>query len=233
MIRFSPSGHRNEGDRVRGFWVAWKGLRSVFDHLFQFLVASCTWYVAVLLIVGGPAATLALFRITDPRWGFGEDPPTWRESAEYVWRNLWRGWTLALLTAPVLLLCLFNIGFYAEESGSFGILVPLWVFLLVAGSAITLIAFSIAALEGKPTSAALRLAAKLTFARLPRVLLTLVLVVLLGLFSVVLTPFLLLYPAVVASIVNRLILDALRIPIPDPSAPTPERELERARRGLR
>lgn len=212
---------------MQGFRIVWKGLRSVSDHLFRYLLASCLWYLAVVLVVAGPAATLALFRMTDPRWGFEEEPQTWGEIARYTKDNLWRGWKLALLTAPLILLFLYNIGYYGANDSRLGALTPLWFVLLVFGVTVTLIAYAVAAISERPALETLRLSAGLTAARLPRVFLTLLLTLLIGVICFALTPFLLLYPAVVSSIVNRLVLDGLRIPIPDPTAPTPERQIER------
>jgi hypothetical protein len=213
---------------MNGARVVWRGLGDTYDNLVYFTLISLMWWVCLFLIVPGPAGTLALFTHADPRIGTTTDRPTPAETIRLIGLNLWRGWRLALITAPVLLLLSYNIAFYGTKTSAIGILAPFWLFLLVIGLLITAAAFSIAALlNEQSTVTSAKLATVLVGARLPHALLAFVLTLLIALLAAVLVvPFIAFIPATVATIFNRLVLSGLRISVPDPLNPTPERVAE-------
>jgi uncharacterized membrane protein YesL len=213
---------------MTGARLVLRGLADTYDHLVYFTLITLFWWLCVGLILPGPAATIALFTHADPRIGTLTDRPSWAETLRLIRANLWRGWRLALITVPVLLLVLYNISFYGRGTSALGLLAPLWLFLLLIGLLITMSACSISALlQEESAKTAAKLAVVLVGARLPRGLLLLLctsIVVLLG--SVLIVPAVMFIPATVAAIVNRFVLTGLRLDIPDPLSPTPERLAE-------
>jgi uncharacterized membrane protein YesL len=186
-------------------------------------MASLGWWVCVFLVVPAPGATIALFRLTDPRVSSELERPGIRQSWGVVWENLRRGWGVAGLTVPVLLILIFNL-VTVGSSARLAVLVPLWVILFLLGLAATLSAFSLAALYDRPALESVKNGLLLTGARLPRALLVVILlwlIVFLGTLLVV--PLFMFLPAAVASATSRLVLDGLGVEIADPLAPTDER----------
>src|SRR6187551_2444323 len=114
---------------MKGARFVGRGLADTYDNLVYFTVLTLIWWVCVLSIVLAPSATLALFAHADPRIGTVSDRPSLSETFRFILRNIWRGWRLALLTVPILLLLSYNIGYYGTRSSAIGILSPLWMFL--------------------------------------------------------------------------------------------------------
>lgn len=209
---------------MNGARLVLKGLKDTYEHLIYFTLVTLLWWVCALLIIPGPAATLVLFQHADPRIGTLKDRPNWSETMRLIWVNLWRGWRLALLTLPALLLVIYNIGFYGGNTNALGLLAPLWFFLFLIGYLISLSTFAIAALldEQRARSAA-KLAFILVGAKLPHgllLLLCLAIVMLIG--SVLVVPAIMFGPATIAATVNRFVLAGLRVEIPNSLEPTPE-----------
>ena len=207
-----------------------RGLSDTLEHLLPFSLLTLGWWAAMLLVVPGPGATLALFGMTDPRRAV--DPPEWREAVRATRRNLRRGWAIALLAAPLSVVLLWNLSAYAYGSGRFGWLVPLWLLLLGLLLAVGLYACSVSALMDQPAWAALKRAAALVGLRPGRALATVLvgwLLVAVG--GALVVPLVMLVPALVAALVNRVVLDGLGVSVVDPLAPTTERlREERTRR---
>jgi uncharacterized membrane protein YesL len=213
----------------RGVRIFLKGLSDTFEHLLQFFVLTVGWWIGVLTIVFAPGATVALFAAVDPRIGSTFDRPGLRAFLAAAVRNAGRGWKVALIVLPILGLLTYNLWYYGSREDSLVIFAPAWFVLLVLGAIIALSALSIAALLEEPPLSALKASAILTGARLPHALVVLVcLVVLIVIGSVLIVPVVMFLPATVAATVNRLVLDGLKIPIPDPLAPTDERLVEEA-----
>jgi hypothetical protein len=209
---------------MNGARIVLRGLADTYEHLIYYTLVTLLWWACIVLIIPGPAASLALFRHADPRIGTLKDRPNWSETLNLIWTSLWRGWRLALLTLPVLLLVIYNIGFYGGNANALGLLAPLWFFLFLIGYLITLSTFSIAALLDEERA---RTAGKLAFilvgARLPHGLLLLFCLAIVVLLSCVLVvPAIMFMPATIAATINRFVLTGLRIDIPDSTAPTPE-----------
>lgn len=213
---------------MNGARLVLRGLADTYDHLIYYTLMTLFWWLCLLLIIPGPAATIALFTHADPRIGTLTDRPNWSETLRLIGANLWRGWRHALITVPILLLVLYNIVFYGSDTSALGLLAPLWFFLFLIGFLITLSTFSISALLNEQSAkTAAKLAVVLVGARLPRGLLLLLcmsIVILLG--SVLIVPMVMFIPATVAAIINRFVLTGLRLDIPDPMTPTPERLAE-------
>ncbi|MEA2513297.1 MAG: hypothetical protein QOJ59_2784, partial [Thermomicrobiales bacterium] len=88
-------------------------------------------------------------------------------------------------------------------------------------------AFSLAALLDETPLPALRIATVLTGARLWNALVVgLLLWVLIVIGVLLVVPLFMFLPGTIATTINRLVLDGLKIPITDPLAPTDERRIE-------
>jgi uncharacterized membrane protein YesL len=231
---YEPGSSEIEECRMNGARLAIRGIGDTYDNLVYFTLASLMWWTCMILIVPGPAGTIALFAHADPRIGSLTDRPSWSETLRLIVGNLWRGWRVAILTLPALVLLTYNIVFYGSRSSAIGILAPLWLLLLLIGFLITLSAFSIAALLDEQSAiVSIKLAVILVGAHLPRALVMLILLsILLLLSGVLVVPFVMFAPAATAAVINRFVLTGLRVSVPDPLAPTPERAAE-AKKGRR
>lgn len=207
-----------------------RGTSDTFEHLLPFAVLSLAWWVGLILIVPAPVATVALAALTDPRRSI--DRPEGRDVLAALRDNIRRGWGVALLTLPVVAVLIANLASYGGGASRWAILVPLWTILLFVAIAVALGAFAVAGLIGGTAPNAAKIAVMVALRRPFR---TLGIVVGLGLLvalgSALVVPLVMIVPALVAAIVNRFVLDTLEIPIPDPLAPTPEREAEELRRA--
>lgn len=212
---------------MTGFRLVFRGLHDTFENLISFAVVSLAWWACLATIVLGPAATVALFVHADPRLGTTTDRPSLGETKQIVRSHLWSSWKLVLAVLPLVLLLVFNIGFYASSANPLRVTIMLWSFLLLLAVPIVGAALSLVALGGREPIAALKTAFVLVGARLPTVaavLLLLAVIVPLGVALVI--PAALFLPATIAAIFDRFVLTTLRIAIPDPLAPTAEREAE-------
>ena len=208
-----------------------RGLSDTLEHLLAFSLLTLGWWVAVLLVVPGPGATLALFGMVDPRRAI--DRPEWRDAVRETRRNLRRGWALALLAAPLPGVLLWNLSAYAYGSGRFGWLVPLWLLMLGLLVAAALYACAVTALMEQPAWDALKGAAALVGFRPGRALATaLVSWLLVAIGGALVVPLVMFVPALLAALVNRVVLDGLGVPVPDPLAPTEERAREERTRRV-
>ena len=207
-----------------------RGASDTFEHLIPFAVLSLCWWACVALIVPAPGATLALAALTDPRRSV--DRPEWREVVPIVRANLVRGWRLALLTLPFLAVLAANLGSYAGANSRWALLVPLWTLLFVTALAVLLAAVSVAGLLDTPALDSVKLGVLVALRRPFR---TLAILVVLGLIvavgTLLVVPLVMPVPALVAAMVNRFVLGTLGIAVPDPLAPTAEREEEERRRA--
>jgi uncharacterized membrane protein YesL len=189
------------------------------------------WWLGVLLIVTAPPATLALFARTDPRIGTEKDRPTWGESLSYVRSHFFQAWGLAVMTGPLIAVLVINIITIRPGENEFGLLAPVWLFLLLIVAFITMGAFAGVALLDFSAIDAFKRSALLTAAYLPRVLIVAVsLGLLIAICTVLIVPLFLFLPSTVAATMNRFVLDALKIEVIDPLSPTDERRREEAAR---
>jgi uncharacterized membrane protein YesL len=207
-----------------------KGLSDTLEHLLPFSVASLAWWPAVFTVIFAPGATLALFRVADPRAISDLDRPSLRESADFARRSLARGWRLALVCLPIVAVLLWNLRYYSLGQSRVALLAPLWIVLLLTAIFVTATAFSAAALLDQPWRPALTYAAIQTGRQLPTVLvISAMLWPLFLLGGLLVVPIFMFLPATFAAVVNRFVLAGEDIVIPDPLIPTDERAVEEAR----
>jgi uncharacterized membrane protein YesL len=219
---------REQQTHVRLLSLIWRGTRDCFDQMISFAMYSMLWWLCVIVIIPGPAATLALYAVCDPRRRI--DHPEFSDAVAVFRSGFIRSWKVALVTVPFLLILAWNLFFFAGTDHVLIALVPLWLIMFVILFVVTFYAFSRAAtMESGPRNA-LR-GAMYVLASRPFLSLGLS-VVLLGvgsLFSVTVLPMVLLGPALFACIVNRVVLDTLGVPVIDPDSPTEERVVEKER----
>jgi uncharacterized membrane protein YesL len=214
-----------------GVRIVLKGLHDTFEQLLAFTLSSMAWWLGVLLIVTAPPATLALFARTDPRIGTEKERPTWGESLSFIRLHFFQAWGLAAITAPLIVVLVINIVTMRPGESEFGALAPVWLFLLLIAAFITMGAFAGIALLDFSMLVALKRSALLTAAYLPRALIVAILLwLLIVVCAVLVVPLFLFLPATVAATMNRFVLDALKIEVIDPLAPTDERRREEAAR---
>lgn len=229
---------------MRGFRYVFRGLSDTLNHLLPFTLYSLLWWLSALpvvlslvaglwvalaglivLIVPVSAATVALFSMADPRRT--EGLPDLRAALETARAGARRGWVLGLITVLVIVVLLNNIWYYGSHSSIFAVLIILWLLLLVLTLAIGLSAFALVALADASAGAALKRAALLVAVHPIRAIMIVLLLTLLGFISAgLVVPLIMFAPATLAAVVNRFVLDGLGLPIPDPLAPTEERQQE-------
>jgi hypothetical protein len=215
---------------VRALRIVGRGLKDTYEHLFGYVLASVGWWISAVLIVTLPAGTLALCMVTDPRRAI--DRPDVREVLTYLRSSLGKGWILALVTMPIPLVLFLNLYSFAGTENWLAVLAPLWAVLLTVGLIVMFLSFSTMALLSGGLSMSLKRAGYVAAAAPIRTLLVFVLLVIIAVFCYVsIVPAILLAPAIIGSIVNRLVLDVFEIPVIDPSKPTDERVHERTVSG--
>jgi hypothetical protein len=186
-----------------------------------------SWIALVGWVIFGPAATVALFAVTDPRRAVAR--PDAREVVGIFWSHLTYGWKLAVVTLPVPLVLFNNLVVFGGSEDSLAVLSPLWAVLLLISIGFLFISFAVAAIFATPLRETLR---RTTFVLVTApfrslfVLAVLFVWVLLGTGLVV--PIVLFVPALVAATLDRLVVRVFGIPVIDPNAPTEERLHERA-----
>lgn len=207
-----------------------RGASDTFEHLLPFALLSLGWWLCVLLVLPAPIATATLAALTDPRRSV--DRPDWADVKTIFRDNLRRGWGVALLTLPVVAILIVNLASYAGGASRWALFVPLWSILLLVAVAVSLGAFAVAGLLGGTAPGAARIAVAVALRRPFRTFgIVIGLAFLVGLGSLLVVPLVMLVPALVAAIFNRFVLDTLDLPVPDPLAPTAEREEEERRRA--
>lgn len=205
-----------------------RGFADTLDHLLPYTLVTLAWWLGVLLVGTAPAATIALVAATDPRRAV--DRPEWREAVAVARANLKRGWVVALMTVPFVLVLMANIATFGGTASRWALLAPLWTVLLLLAIAVSLSAFSVAGLTALPAKTAAKQGALLVGARPFRALaLALLTLSLVSIGGALVVPLVMFVPALIAALVNRLVLDGLGVPVPDPLAPTEERQAEEQR----
>lgn len=205
--------------------MLWRGMADVLDHLLPYTIYSILWWICVLTIVLGPPATVALGVMTDPRRL--DSQPDVREAIAAGKAAFKRAWGMALITVPVMFVLGNNIRYYASSGSLFAILIPLWVLLTILGMGIAVSGFTILALGDASVFTALKQAALLSAIKPFRVLLFVVLLWVIGIISgALVVPLIMFFPALVASVFDRHVLDGFGMEVPDPTAPTDERQAE-------
>jgi hypothetical protein len=224
--------------------IVGRGLRDTYDNLFGFTLASLGWWMASLpvlvlwpfiswlAVLGflpfGPAATLTLMTVVDPRRVINRPDP--REAFDLFLAKIVFGWKLAAATMIVPVVLLNNILVFGGSDTWLAGLSPLWTVLFVIAVVYCVVAYSVAAMADGSLSETLRRTAFVLVAAPFRslfVVAMLVLLVVVGTLLVV--PLILFVPAIVATTLDRHVSRAFDLEIVDPNTPTPERLQERAK----
>lgn len=215
------------GGALRTLRLLGKGLSDTFEHLLPFAVFSVLWWIGVFLVPLAPGATVALFAMTDPRHQTNQ--PDWRVAFAIARRNLGKGWLLAAVPLPLLLVLAWNLWFYLGRDSRFGVLVPVWFVFLGLTASVLLATFAVAGLSEQPIGETLKQGLGVVMLSPFRwLVLTLIGYLMIALGTVLVVPLIFFVPAMLAAIVNRAVLFGLGIKVFDPLEPTPEREVERA-----
>ena len=214
---------------MRTLRLVGRGLTDTLESLLPFMLLTLAWWVCLCLVIPAPAATVTLAAMADPRRAVAR--PDWREVLGAVRRNLWRGWGVVLPPLPFVTVLLANLSFYGGRTDRWDVLVPLWTVLLVFAFAGVLYAFAVAGLTDATAWSATKRAG-LLIARRPGQALVVAVVVLfvIAASALLVVPLVMFIPALIAAVVNRVVLDGLGLPVLDPLAPTAERLVEEQRR---
>lgn len=207
-----------------------RGLKDAYDQFVLVLVVSALWWISVVLIIPGPPATVALFRMMDPR--NQTQTPEIADFFRAMRDNFRTAWGVAAFTVPVIIVLIWNAIFFRGSDSFFALMVPLWVVMAFITVILMLYAFATVAGMGSKTRNAFRGATYLMVMWPFSSALMMVLLVLLSvLFAVLVLPLIFFTPGVSAAVVNRFALTGYNVEIIDPNAPTTERSHE-AERGV-
>ncbi len=205
-----------------------RGLKDAYDQFVLVMVVSVLWWVSVVLILPGPPATIALFRIMDPRNVV--QMPELKDFFRIMRERAGTAWGIAGLTVPVLLVLIWNMLFFQGGDSGFALMVPLWFVMIVIGFTLMLFAFATAAAMDSRVRNAFRGATYLLVMwPFSSVLAIVGLALVMSIFAVLVLPIFLFGPGVMAAVINRFVLDGYNIDVLDPNAPTDERSSEVAR----
>jgi len=210
------------------------GLSDTLEQLLPFTVLTLCWWLSVPLIVPAPAATVTLFAMTDPRHIVAR--PDWREVLALARSSFRRGWLIALIISPPVVILVRNLTYYGVSGSAFSTLAYFWLVLILVFGTVGVWAFSAAGLQDASGRDALRAGARLVATQPMRALtISIVCWLLLALSTLLVVPLVMFAPAMIAAIVNRCVLEGLGIQVDDPLEPTAERRREertpRSRRG--
>lgn len=205
------------------------GFKDTYNQFLALVLYSVVWWISIVLIIPGPPATVALFAMADPRRS--TQVPDWEEVRSIFFTSFKRAWFIALLFVPIELILIIDLAFFGGNQG-LGVLTPLWTLMIILVAIVGMFAFSVAGTMESGWKNAYRGAFYLLVTRPFRSFFLILFVFALEfvmLFMVV--PFILLGPGLVASIINRFTLAGLKVDVPDPNAPTSEREMEKVEKG--
>lgn len=205
-----------------------RGLKDAYDQFVLVMIVSVLWWVCALLVIPGPPATVALFRMMDPR-----NAVQMPELADFfrVLREHFRtAWGIAIFTVPVIVVLAWNMLFFRNTDSVFAIMVPLWFVMIAIVFVLMVYAFAtVAAMESHTRNAFRGAVYLLVMWPFTAGLLFVLLTLLAGLFAVLVLPLILFGPGVSAAIINRFVLTGYDVEVIDPGAPTQERQHEVAR----
>lgn len=205
-----------------------RGLKDVYDQFVLLMMVSVLWWICVMLIVPGPPATVALFRMADPR--NQSELPELRDFFRAIWDTVRTAWGIAAFTVPVILILIWNTLFFQGSGSGFAIMVPLWLVMTFIALILMLYAFATVATMESRVRNAFRGATYLVVMRpFSSGLLIVLLFVLMALLTALVLPLILFGPAITASVINRFALDGYGVEVIDPNRLTNERAQERSR----
>lgn len=207
---------------------ALRSYRDFYDRIWWMLLVIAAWWLMLATVIFVPSATLLLFKHADPRIGVWTDRPNLRESGQFLWSQLVRGWLISLATLPVVALTAFNLVYYSDAESTLAVLSPVWLVLLILSITATLMTFAVAGVTDLPPKQAILTGLRLTGMRLPAALVVIFVTVLVPILAItstyyVLLPVAVLIPGLVATAFSGFVLKAMGAPVPDPNKPTDER----------
>jgi uncharacterized membrane protein YesL len=215
---------------VRFFRLFLRGLKDAYDQFVLLMIVSVLWWVCAALIVPGPPATVALFRMMDPRNAI--QMPEVADFFRILRQNFRTAWMVALFTVPVIVVLTWNMLFFRETDSIFAIMVPLWFVMIAITFMLMMYAFAtVAAMESYTRNAFRGSIYILVMWPFTSALLFVLLALLSALFAVLVLPLILFGPGVAAAVINRFVLAGYDIEVIDPGAPTVERAYE-VKRGI-
>ncbi len=227
--------------------LIWRGIRDVFEQLVFMGGLSLAWWlcaapvflgfmlfittpillpVALLMTVLLPPATVTLFAMADPRRMVNK--PDRHEIASVFRSSVKRGWMIGLATVPLLLILAWNIVYFQNSNSFLAAFVPLWAIMFIFIFILMLYMYSLAGTMESRLRNAFRGGMFVLVSRpFTAAFLSILIIAVGAIFTVMVLPMLLFGPALMAAVVNRFVLDALKIEVVDPNAPTTERAFER------
>lgn len=210
------------------FRLLGRGFSDTLEHLLTFTLLTLGWWIGMILVIPAPAVTTALFSMTDPRKAVSR--PEWPEAVACVGAHMRRGWIIAMIIVPPLIVLVLNTQVYAGTTSHWRWFLPFWVYLIVFGAIGSLYAFSVAALTDLGPLRSVRTGLVLVVVAPVRSVVTLLAIVAVSIVGALLVvPMVMFVPALIAAVVNRMVLAGLRLPVIDPLQPTPERQIEERR----
>lgn len=216
-----------QAEQVLFLKLVWRGIKDLFEQFLTLTWFSLLWWVSVILVVPGPPATVALFAMADPRRQVST--PDFRDAVDVFRTAIKHSWGIFLFTVPLMAILVWNLYFFGNTTNLLAAMAPLWMIMLVLIWVLMLYAYAVAATMESGTRNAFRGA---MFVLVSRPFLSIVLsissIVLIIVMTLTVLPMVLVGPALIASIVNRVVLYVLGVEVIDPSAPTTERARERA-----
>ncbi len=208
--------------------LVWRGIRDLFEQFLNLTWFSLLWWLCVILIVPGPPATVALYAMADPRRQVST--PEFRDAVDVFRTAIRRSWGIFLFTVPLMAILIWNLYFFGGTNQFLAAMSPLWLIMLVLAWVLMLYAYAVAATMESGTRNAFRGAMFVLVSRpFVSIALSLFSILLIVVMTITVVPMVLFGPALIASIVNRIVLFVLGVEVIDPSAPTTERAYERER----
>lgn len=205
-----------------------RGLKDAYDQFVLLMIVSVLWWVCVVLIVPGPPATVALFRMMDPRNAV--QMPEISDFFRILREHFKTAWTIALFTVPVIVVLAWNMVFFRGSDSIFAAMVPLWFVMIAITFMVMMYAFAtVAAMESYTRNAFRGSVFLLVMRPFSSAIMFVLLALLSGAFAILVLPLILFGPGVAAAVINRFVLAGFDIEVIDPSAPTTERSSEVAR----
>lgn len=232
---------------VRFLSLVWRGIRDVFEQLIFMGGLSLAWWLCVVPVIFGamlfmaapillpvallttfliPPATVTLFAMADPRRMVNK--PDREEVVSVFVSSVKRGWLIALVTVPLLVVLAWNIVYFQGTTSFLAAFVPLWAIMFIFVFILMVYMFSLAGTMESQVRNAFRGGMFILVSRpFTAAILGILIIVVTTIFAMMVLPLLLIGPAMLAAVVNRFVLDALQVEVVDPNAPTTERAYER------
>lgn len=202
-----------------------RGLKDAYDQFVLVMVVSVLWWACALLIVPGPPATVALFRMMDPRNQVSM--PEIREFFRTIREEFVTAWGIAAVTVPVILVLAWNMIFFQDTDSFFALMIPLWFVMIVIIATLMLYAFAtVAAMDSRVRNGFRGATYLLVMWPFSSVMMVVVLGLISSVLVVLVLPLILFGPGLSAAVINRFVLAGYDVEVIDPNSPTTERSTE-------